>query len=627
MSTPYVAYSYADGTANTLRPTKITYPNGREVDYAYGAADSPDDLLSRVLEIKQAAAVLARYDYLGATNVVRCDYAEPQVRWDLSPTGNTFTGLDSLNRVVDNLWRNYGTSTDADRIQYTYDRAGNRLSRENAVAPGGNDELYRYDGVNRLVDLARGDLTVAKDRVTDPTLTERWNLDATGNWSRYTNADFLAPADTLDQTRTSNQANELTKLTSTIGVSWAQPVYDRAGNMTSFPQPHAPAADYDATYDAWNRLVLLEAGVYAYDPLNRRVTVADGTNVRHAYFSRRWRVLEERLDGSTDAERQFVWGLRYVDDLILRDRTTSGPLDERLYALQDANWNVDAIVDADGGVQERYRYAAYGAPTFLQPDFTPRSPNQSDFDWESLYCGYRYDEQTGLYQVRNRYLQPGIGGWITRDPIGYEDGLSLYQYVQSRPTNGFDPTGLGDPLPKDCSPRDCCATLIEKMVRFASNYQRRISEWNLDSLDIRGQRNPANYDPRSIKTHHDLLAKTFFKAFYCWWLASNDCKNPGDPPSPAYPDLPDLPLYPQPPTRRVDRPKSPGEPLPFQVLIPPLVVPPPPPPPLPPQIQPVAPPTTWWEKLPARVGAGASRIFTIPILIWPYPVFSPEDPA
>ena len=457
MSTPYVAYSYADGSANTLRPTKVTYPNGREVDYAYGAADSPDDLLSRVFEIKQDSSVLARYDYLGATNIVRCDYAEPQVRWDLSPTGNTFTGLDSLNRVVDNLWRNYGASTDADRIQYTYDRAGNRLSRENAAAPGGNDELYNYDGVNRLVDLARGDLTVAKDRITEPTLTERWNLDATGNWSRYSNADFLAPADTVDQTRTSNQVNELTELTSTVGASWAQPAYDRAGNMTALPQPLVPTANYEATYDAWNRLVLLEAvAAYAYDPLNRRVTVDDGTNVRHAYFSQQWQTLEERLDGSTDAERQFVWGLRYVDDLILRDRTTSGPLDERLYALQDANWNVDAIVDADGGVQERYRYAAYGAPTFLQPDFTPRSPNESEFNWESLYCGYKYDEQTGLYCVRWRYLQPGIGGWIGRDFRAYVDGFSLSAYARLNPIHLFDPSGLA-----------CCCCCVES-IQFIS---------------------------------------------------------------------------------------------------------------------------------------------------------------
>ncbi len=455
MSTPYVAYSYADGSANTLRPTRITYPNGREVDYDYGVADSPDDLFSRVFQIQEDTDVLAQYDYLGATNIVRCDYTEPQVRWDLSPTGDTFTGLDSLDRVVDNLWRNYGVSTDADRIKYTYDRAGNRTSRENTVATSGNDELYGYDGVNRLRNLGRGDLTVAKDRVTAPTFAERWNLDATGNWSGYGRSDYLEPDDSVEQTRTANPVNEITGIANSLGTAWAQPAYDRAGNMTAVPQPLDQTDTFEATYDAWNRLVLLEDGEtavaeYDYDPLNRRVTVDDGTAVRHAYFSQQWQALEERLNGSTDAARQFVWGLRYIDDLILRDRTTVGPLDERLYALQDANWNVDAIVDEDGVVQERYRYAAYGTPTFLQSDFTPRTPNQSDFQCETLYCGYRFDDQTGLYQVRFRYLNSNVGIWLTRDPLGYLAGHHLYCYVQGMVITQRDPYGLlykPDPVP------------------------------------------------------------------------------------------------------------------------------------------------------------------------------------
>jgi RHS repeat-associated protein len=30
----------------------------------------------------------------------------------------------------------------------------------------------------------------------------------------------------------------------------------------------------------------------------------------------------------------------------------------------------------------------------------------------------RLDADTGFYQVRNRYLHPGLGRWLTRDPIG-----------------------------------------------------------------------------------------------------------------------------------------------------------------------------------------------------------------
>jgi hypothetical protein len=46
-----------------------------------------------------------------------------------------------------------------------------------------------------------------------------------------------------------------------------------------------------------------------------------------------------------------------------------------------------------------------------------------------------------MFQVRNRYYHPNLGRWISRDPIGYEDGINLYAYVGNKPTNSFDPFG------------------------------------------------------------------------------------------------------------------------------------------------------------------------------------------
>ena len=78
-------------------------------------------------------------------------------------------------------------------------------------------------------------------------------------------------------------------------------------------------------YDAWNRLVTAvddatsaTVGTYAYDGMNRRITKLTA-NTHHYYYSDQWQDLEERLDTGTTAERQFVWGMRYTDDLILRD--------------------------------------------------------------------------------------------------------------------------------------------------------------------------------------------------------------------------------------------------------------------------------------------------------------------
>jgi RHS repeat-associated protein len=58
-----------------------------------------------------------------------------------------------------------------------------------------------------------------------------------------------------------------------------------------------------------------------------------------------------------------------------------------------------------------------------------------------LFARYRFDSATGLYPVRNRFLH-WLLAWLTRDPIGYKAGLSLYGYVGSSPENWMDPFGF-----------------------------------------------------------------------------------------------------------------------------------------------------------------------------------------
>ena len=121
---------------------------------------------------------------------------------------------------------------------------------------------------------------------------------------------------------------------------------------------------------------------YSYDGLNRRVTETAGGQTTAFYFASlplRSRgsgegdqVIESafcplslweraRVRAASDhcldlcrlpANVQYVWGLRNVDDLVLRDSNngTGGNLGIngsglglRLYALQDANWNVVAV--------------------------------------------------------------------------------------------------------------------------------------------------------------------------------------------------------------------------------------------------------------------------------------------
>jgi RHS repeat-associated protein len=247
--------------------------------------------------------------------------------------------------------------------------------------------------------------------------------------------------------------NEITAFGDSAGPQWSSPAYDLAGNMTALPKPASPTDSLGCSYDAWNRLVQVVdssgSGTvvsYQYDGRGfqtaRSSTTAGLTDVEHYYYSDQWQLLQQSGVEGGPAQRQFVWGLRYIDDLVLRDRDTTGDgtLDERLFAAQDANWNVTAIADATGSVAERYGYGAYGACRALNGSFAAASPS---CDWEHAYTGQRLDSQTGLMNFRRRHYDASAGRFIGTDPIGYRSGdVNTYRYYVGSPLTNTDPFGL-----------------------------------------------------------------------------------------------------------------------------------------------------------------------------------------
>ncbi|MBM3998455.1 MAG: hypothetical protein FJ297_02745 [Planctomycetes bacterium] len=478
---PKAQYGYASGSANTIRPTTMTYPDGRVLTYGYGTAGGNNDAASRVeslIDDDGSSTYLADYSYLGLGTFVEVDYTEPDVKYTLvgtaggndPDTGDIYRGFDRFGRIKDSYWVNYGASADADRKgdrgRSPYvgrpSRSSQKSRQDTRVRDpkriqvsclGSFDELYGYDRVDRLQDMERGRLAALKNSISSLRFAQGWSLDATGNWKTFREDDDGTGWD-LDQTRTANKVNEITDIAETLGPSWVTPVYNRAGNMTTIPKPADPTTSFGATYDAWNRLVGISSGGttvagYEYDGAKRRIvkkayTSGTLTETRHAYFTEpsKWQVIEERVDSSSSAERQFVWGPRYIDDLVLRDRDTdaNGTLDERLYGMLDANWNVTGLVSTSGTVQERFAYSAYGEPMFLDASFGSRS--SSSFAWERLIAGYPWDADVAWYAVRHRVYIVGLG-WAQRDPVLYMSGTNLHEYVGDNPSVSVDPSGLG----------------------------------------------------------------------------------------------------------------------------------------------------------------------------------------
>jgi RHS repeat-associated protein len=436
VTSPNVQYSYTlmSGGVNNSRLTGMTYPSGgRSITYNY--ASGLDDTISRLTSITDGGTTLESLSYLGLNTVVKRAHPQPgvdltyikQTGESTGDAGDQYTGLDRFGRVVDQRWILTSNGTALDRFQYGYDRNSNVLYKNNLVNSSFS-ELYHangagngYDQLNQLTNFARGTLNGGNDTISSPTHSISWSLDALGNWtSTLTDG-------TTTQNRTANQQNEITSIS-----SQTTPTYDANGNMTGDETGHT------LIFDAWNRLVQVKNGstvleTYTYDTLGRRVTENPGT-LRDLYYDRAWQLLEEDVAGSM--ADQYVWSPVYIDALIERDTPT-----QRMYVLQDANFNVTALVDTSGTVQERYIQDPYGSFTVLAANWTTRGT--SNYGWVFYFQGKRYDFATGLFASRERDYSPTLGRWIENDPLGFGGGdTNLYRAEGNNATSNVDPIGL-----------------------------------------------------------------------------------------------------------------------------------------------------------------------------------------
>jgi RHS repeat-associated protein len=493
-SAPSVEYGYdtayhSSPNAKYVRLRSVTYPgpstpNRRAVYYNYETVGEFAPL-NRVAGISNAATspteTYAAYSYLGAGAVVKVEYPEVEVSsnklamkyWS---SGSTYPGLDSMGRVIDQKWAI--DTTVKDQFKYAYDGSSNRLSRDVApdmgTPPTGLDHYYTYDGLDRLTKSNRGTLVDGTIADGSAAFNQAWpGLDALGNWTQFKWDTNGGGNSWTEQSRAHNKANEIAGNSGNPiygnNADWIDPAYDLAGNMIAGPKPGAETTTSQLyIYDAWNRLVEVQdsseniVAQYRYDGRHQRIRkyVAAGEDwtVTEYYYNGNWQVIETRQAEevertgtpileepavSSTVHEQYVWGIQYIDAPIVRFRDA-----DTLYYTYDAQFNVTALVGTDGVVKERYAYDPYGKVTVLNGasdgdgnEWTVDT-NGSDYDNQILYCGYRYDPESGLYHVRYRYYHPTLGRWTTRDPAGYVDGANLYEYVRSNPIGYLDWEGL-----------------------------------------------------------------------------------------------------------------------------------------------------------------------------------------
>ena len=216
--------------------------------------------------------------------------------------------------------------------------------------------------------------------------------------------------------------------------------YDLNGNLVRVIGS-AQSALYE--YNSENKLIkatvqndsLVIEESYTYDYQGNRTSKtthrSDGVTEYVKYLndnSRLTNVLAE-IDSDGNALALYTVGA----DLVSQER--SGRTSIYLY---DGHGSVVGLSNESGVVTDTYCYDAFG--NLL------KSTGSTDNNYR--YCGEQFDETTGLYYLRARYMDTLTGRFISQDSYAGEisDPVSLHKYLycSSNPVMKVDPSGFND---------------------------------------------------------------------------------------------------------------------------------------------------------------------------------------
>lgn len=199
--------------------------------------------------------------------------------------------------------------------------------------------------------------------------------------------------------------------------------YSTAGNVTS-------DGTWTFGYDALDRMTsATKSGTtlgYTYDPLDRQTmkTLTTSGTTKNRFLYDGLQMIAEYNGTSGALIARNVFGPGFDEPLIRVDNAGV-----KTYLHSDRLGSIIARTNATGSVLDKYKYSSFGE--------TPSLAN-STFG----YTGQRYDADLGMYYYKARIYNPAIGRFLQPDPIGYDGGFNLYEYVGNDPLNATDPLGL-----------------------------------------------------------------------------------------------------------------------------------------------------------------------------------------
>ena len=313
------------------------------------------------------------------------------------PNGITTTWSYETNRDLITQVQNGTVST----YGYTNDAIGRRtsMSRSGSAYAAPDTISYTYND--------RSELTGAQSNV-DTTYSYSYAYDPIGN--RITASEAGVP-----WTYTTNNLNQYTSATeNNVQMAFS---YNLDGSMTY--RPVDVTSGWTQVWNGENRMVETYRGTdrltFKYDYMGRRVEkcVYSGNTLSSKtlflYDGFKCVVELDALSNNAVAMRHgwqpFDVGLDVILATIDRDIT--------IYYMHDANKNIVQSVDYYSNLIESSICSPFG-----RKGFSPIS--------EIGFSSEKHEHLLSLIYYNYRYMDPNIGRWITREPIGENNTINLY---------------------------------------------------------------------------------------------------------------------------------------------------------------------------------------------------------